>query len=70
MQPHEHHIASPHRRIALAAGIAYVQPRSAGRRQRQALQRMSGHASAAITLDIHADLFGDDLDAFGDAPSW
>ena len=29
----------------------------------KALQRMLGHASAAITLDIYADLFDDDLDA-------
>jgi integrase len=31
----------------------------------KALQRMLGHASAAITLDIYADLFDDDLDAVG-----
>ncbi len=29
----------------------------------KALQRMLGHASAAMTLDIYADLFDDDLDA-------
>ena len=28
-----------------------------------ALQRMLGHTSAAMTLDIYADLFDDDLDA-------
>lgn len=30
-----------------------------------ALQRMLGHASAAMTLDTYADLFDDDLDAVG-----
>ncbi len=29
----------------------------------KAIQRMLGHKSAAITLDIYADLFADDLDA-------
>lgn len=29
----------------------------------KAVQRMLGHASAAMTLDIYADLFDDDLDA-------
>ena len=33
----------------------------------KALQRMLGHASAAITLDVYADLFGDDLDDVADA---
>jgi len=28
----------------------------------KAIQRMLGHASAAMTLDIYADLFDDDLD--------
>jgi hypothetical protein len=28
-----------------------------------AVQRMLGHASAAMTLDVYAGLFGDDLDA-------
>jgi integrase len=28
-----------------------------------ALQRMLGHTSAKVTLDIYADLFDDDLDA-------
>jgi hypothetical protein len=28
----------------------------------KAVQRMLGHASAAITLDVYADLFDDDLD--------
>ena len=29
----------------------------------KAVQRMLGHASAAMTLDVYAVLFGDDLDA-------
>lgn len=28
----------------------------------KAVQRMLGHASAAMTLDVYADLFNDDLD--------
>ncbi|WP_346769401.1 hypothetical protein [Planctomonas sp. JC2975] len=32
-------------------------------RSAAAIQRMLGHASAAMTLDVHADLFDDDLDA-------
>ena len=31
----------------------------------KAVQRMLGHASAAMTLDTYADLFDDDLDAVG-----
>jgi integrase len=33
----------------------------------KALQRMLGHASAAMTLDVYADLFDDDLDAVATA---
>lgn len=33
----------------------------------KAIQRMLGHASAAMTLDIYADLFDDDLDAVATA---
>ncbi|WP_068149068.1 tyrosine-type recombinase/integrase [Rhodococcoides corynebacterioides] len=33
----------------------------------KALQRMLGHASAAMTLDVYADLFDDDLEAVGTA---
>ncbi len=33
----------------------------------KAVQRMLGHASAAMTLDIYAGLFGDDLDGVADA---
>jgi integrase len=29
----------------------------------KAVQRMLGHASAAMTMDVYAGLFGDDLDA-------
>jgi len=32
----------------------------------KAVQRMLGHKSAAMTLDIYADLFDDDLDAVAD----
>ncbi|MGV0157137.1 tyrosine-type recombinase/integrase [Rhodococcus sp. GB-02] len=31
----------------------------------KALQKMLGHASAAMTLDVYTDLFDDDLDAVG-----
>ncbi|MGZ4473755.1 MAG: tyrosine-type recombinase/integrase, partial [Nocardioidaceae bacterium] len=31
------------------------------------VQRMLGHASAAMTLDVYAGLFGDDLDALAEA---
>ncbi|MGL4175458.1 MAG: hypothetical protein ACRCSN_05210 [Dermatophilaceae bacterium] len=30
------------------------------------MQRMLGHASAAMTLDIYVGLFGDDLDSVAD----
>ena len=33
----------------------------------KAVQKMLGHASAAMTLDIYSDLFDDDLDAVGTA---
>ena len=32
----------------------------------KAVQRMLGHASAAMTLDVYADLFEDDADAVAD----
>jgi integrase len=32
----------------------------------KAVQRMLGHASAAMTLDVYAGLFNDDLDAIAD----
>ncbi len=48
--PHDlRHTAAP---LAVQAG-AHV----------KAVQRMLGHASAAMTLDVYADLFDDDLDA-------
>ena len=33
----------------------------------KAVQRMLGHASAAMTLDTYADLFPDDLDAVAES---
>ena len=33
----------------------------------KSVQRMLGHASAAMTLDVYADLFDDDLDAVATA---
>jgi hypothetical protein len=33
----------------------------------KAVQKMLGHASAAMTLDVHADLFDDDLEAVATA---
>ena len=33
----------------------------------KAIQRMLGHASAAMTLDVYADLFDDDLDTLAGA---
>ena len=32
----------------------------------KAVQRMLGHSSAAMTLDVYADLFDDDLDQLAD----
>ena len=33
----------------------------------KAVQKMLGHASAAMTLDVYADLFDGDLDSVSDA---
>jgi integrase len=33
----------------------------------KAVQKMLGHASAAMTLDVYADLFSDDLEAVATA---
>jgi integrase len=33
----------------------------------KSVQRMLGHASAAMTLDVYADLFEDDLDSVAEA---
>jgi integrase len=50
LTPHElRHTAAS---LAISAG-AYV----------KAVQRMLGHASAAVTLDVYSDLFDSDLDA-------
>jgi len=32
----------------------------------KAVERMPGHAKASLTLDVYADLFGDDLDVVAD----
>jgi integrase len=52
---------TPHEMRHTAASLAV----SAGANVK-AVQRMLGHASAAMTLDIYADLFDDDLDAVAD----
>ena len=52
---------SPHDLRHSAASLAV----SAGANVK-AIQRMLGHASAAMTLDQYADLFDDDLDAVAD----
>jgi integrase len=52
---------TPHELRHTAASLAV----SAGANVK-AVQRMLGHASAALTLDRYADLFDDDLDAVGD----
>lgn len=49
---------TPHELRHTAASLAV----SAGANVK-AIQRMLGHASAAMTLDRYADLFDDDLDA-------
>jgi integrase len=49
---------TPHELRHTAASLAI----SAGANVK-AVQRMLGHASAAVTLDVYADLFEDDLDA-------
>jgi integrase len=63
-------------RAVISAGLSGVTPHdlrhtaaslavSAGANVK-AVQRMLGHASAAMTLDVYAGLFGDDLDAVAD----
>ena len=52
---------TPHELRHTAASLAV----SAGANVK-AVQRMLGHASAAMTLDTYADLFDDDLDAVAD----
>jgi integrase len=57
---------------AAAVGLAGVAPHdlrhtaaslAAAGANVKAVQRMLGHASASMTLDVYAGLFGDDLDA-------
>ncbi len=50
---------TPHDLRHTAASLAV----SAGGANVKAVQRMLGHASAAMTLDVYADLFDDDLEA-------
>jgi len=63
-------------RAAVAVGLPWLTPHmlrhtaaslavSAGANVK-AIQQMLGHASAAMTLDVYAGLFGDDLDAVAD----
>jgi integrase len=54
--------ATPHDLRNSAASLAV----SAGANVK-AVQKMLGHASAAMTLDVHADLFDDDLEAVATA---
>lgn len=49
-------------RLATAASLAIASGANV-----KAVQRMLGHASAAMTLDIYAGLFADDLDGVADA---
>lgn len=53
---------TPHSLRHTAASLAI----SAGANVK-AVQRMLGHASAAMTLDVYSDLFDDDLNAVADA---
>lgn len=52
---------TPHDLRHTAASLAIGSQASA-----KAVQRMLGHASAAMTLDVYADLLKDDLDAVSD----
>lgn len=49
LTPHDRHTAAS---LAISSGANV-----------KAVQKMLGHASAAMTLDTYADLFDDDLDA-------
>lgn len=60
--PHPFPRVTPHDLRHTAASLAI----SAGANVK-AVQRMLGHASAAMTLDTYADLFDDDLDNVADA---
>ena len=48
-------VASPRGSLAVSAGANV-----------KAVQRMLGHASAAMTLDVYSGLFDDDLDGVAD----
>ncbi|WP_255509031.1 tyrosine-type recombinase/integrase [Micromonospora sp. A202] len=52
---------TPHELRHTAASLAVAEGANA-----KAVQRMLGHASAAMTLDVYADLFEDDLDQVAD----
>ena len=54
LTPHELRHTAASLSVAAGANVKAVQP-------------MLGHASAAMTLDIYADLFEDDLDGVADA---
>lgn len=52
---------TPHELRHTAASLAVAEGANV-----KAIQRMLGHASAAMTLDVYADLFEDDLDQVAD----
>jgi integrase len=52
---------TPHELRHTAASLAVAEGANV-----KAVQRMLGHASAAMTLDVYADLFEDDLDKVAD----
>ncbi|MFE9652476.1 tyrosine-type recombinase/integrase [Micromonospora sp. NPDC006431] len=52
---------TPHELRHTAASLAVAKGANV-----KAVQRMLGHASAAMTLDMYADLFEDDLDQVAD----
>ncbi|MGW4294341.1 tyrosine-type recombinase/integrase [Micromonospora chersina] len=52
---------TPHELRRTAASLAVAEGANV-----KAVQRMLGHASAAMTLDVYADLFEDDLDQVAD----
>jgi hypothetical protein len=53
---------TPHSLRHTAASLAILSGASV-----LSIQRMLGHSSAAMTLDVYSDLFDDDLDAVADA---
>src|SRR5687768_5703915 len=53
----------PHLRPARSPGLRVWRPETGGSEPTSpAVQKMLGHASAAMTLDVHSGLFDDDLD--------